>query len=318
MSQPPMPRMNLSGAVDLAALAAPPQGPGGPDGEPAPPGPAVPGALVEDVTTANFSAVLERSAQVPVVLVLTSSRSTVSGEAAATLEGLAREYEGRFQLARVDADADPQIAAALQVQAVPTVVALVGGQPVPLFQGAYPEPQVRQVLDEVLRLAAQNGVTGVIEDTGEPAESAEPTEPAEAPLPPLHAEALAAIERGDLAAAEQAYTQALAENPGDAEARAALLQVQLIARVDQEEPAEVLERAAGAPPQDVATQLAAADVEAATGRFAAAFDRLLAVVRATSGDDREQARARLVTLFEIAGPIPEVQASRRRLASALY
>lgn len=312
MSQP-MPRTNLSGAVDLSTLAGP-RG-GGPGDPQAPTGPAVPGAVVVDVTTEGFSAVLERSAQVPVVLVLTSPRSDVSGEALATLEALAAEYGGRFQLGRVDADAEPQIAAALQVQAVPTVVALVGAQPVPLYQGAYPEAQVRQVLDEVLRLAAQNGVTGVLEDTGE---EVVPEEPVEEPMPPLHAEALEAIERGDLAAAEKAYTQALAENPGDAEAQAALLQVQLIARVDSDEPAEVLARAADAPPQDVAAHLAAADVEAATGQFAAAFDRLLAVVRATAGEDREQARARLVTLFEIAGPVPEVQAARRQLASALY
>lgn len=307
MSQP-TPRINLTGAVDLSALAGPPAG------AETPAGPTVPGAIVVDATTADFQTVLERSTQVPVVLVLTSARSEVSGEAVTTLETLAREYQGRFQLARVDADSEPQIAAALQVQAVPTVLALVAGQPVPLYQGAYPEAQVRQVLDEVLRLAAQNHVTGVLDDAG----TAEPEAPAEPEIPPLHAEALAAIERGDLAAAERAYQQALAENPGDSEAQAALLQVQLIARVDQEEPDEVLGRAAAAPPQDVAAHLAAADVEAATGQFAAAFDRLLAVVRATSGEEREQARVRLVELFDIAGPVPEVQAARRQLASALY
>ncbi|TRW44165.1 tetratricopeptide repeat protein [Georgenia yuyongxinii] len=317
MSQP-MPRVNLQGAVDLSALAGPPAGPAVPgapggavaDGQP------VPGPLVTDVSEATFGQTVQLSTVVPVVLVLGSARSEASGQIQEVLEDLAREYSGRFQLARVDADANAQIAAALQVQALPTVVALVAGQPLPLFQGAYPEPQVRQVLDEVLRVAAQNGVAGVLEDTG--ADDTETEVPVEPPVPPLHAEAMDAIERGDLDAAEAAYTQALNENPRDDEAKAALLQVQLIRRISQDDPDEVLARAAAAGPADVAAQLAAADVEAATGRFAEAFDRLLAVVRATRGDDREQVRVRLVELFEVAGPVPEVQTARRQLASALY
>ncbi|MFH5824060.1 tetratricopeptide repeat protein [Georgenia sp. AZ-5] len=311
MSQP-TPSMNLHGAVDLSSLAGPPAGQAGPGGQGGNGG-SVPGALVADVSEATFGQTLQLSAQVPVVLLLGSSRSDASEQLAAVLESLAAAYGGRFQLARVDADANPQIAAALQVQAVPTVVALIGGQPLPLFQGAYPEAQVRQVLDEVLRVAAQNGVTGVLDAAEE-----EGAEPAELPVPPLHAEAMAAIERGDLDAAEEAYNKALAENPRDAEAHAALMQVQLIRRIEQEDPDEILARAATAGPADVDAHLAAADVEAATGRFAEAFARLLAVVRATSGDERDRARQRLVDLFEIAGPTEEVQKARRQLAMALY
>ncbi|WP_345042413.1 tetratricopeptide repeat protein [Georgenia daeguensis] len=317
MSQP-TPGMNLYGAVDLSALASPrppATGAGSPGGVPAQPGAGVPGEIVVRVTEATFGETVQRSTQVPVLVDLFSARSGASGQLSPVLENLAREYGGRFQLAQVDVDANPQIAAAFQVQSVPTVVAVIGGQPIPLFQGAYPEEQIRQVLDEVLRIAAQNGVTGVMVPTGEPQDE----EPAEPPLPPLHAEALEAIERGDLDAAEDAYTRALKENPGDGEARAALLQVQLIRRVDSDDPEEVLAAAAGAAPGDVTAQLAAADVEAATGRFADAFARLVAVVRATAGDDREQARLRLLELFEIAGPThPDVAPARRALASALY
>lgn len=318
MSQP-TPGMNLYGAVDLSALASPrPPAPGaaGPGGTPPEPGASVPGEIVVRVTEATFGDTVQRSTQVPVLVDLFSARSGASGQLSPVLEKLAREYGGRFQLAQVDVDANPQIAAAFQVQSVPTVVAVIGGQPIPLFQGAYPEEQIRQVLDEVLRIAAQNGVTGVLAPTGEPQAEEEPAEP---PLPPLHAEALDAIERGDLDAAEAAYTQALKENPGDSEARAALLQVQLIRRVDSDDPEEVLAAANTAGPGDVTAQLAAADVEAATGRFAAAFERLVAAVRATAGDEREQARLRLLELFEIAGPThPDVAPARRALASALY
>lgn len=312
MSQP-MPGMNLHGAVDLSSLATPPAGAAGqrPGGAPGAP---VAGAVVIEVTEETFGEAVQRSTQVPVIMVLWAGWAAPSQELLPVLEKLAAEYGGRFQLAEVDVDANPQVAAAFQAKSVPSVVAVIGGQPVPLFQGAYPEDQLRPVLDEVLRLAAQNGVTGVLEVV----DGEVPEVPQEPELPPLYAEAMAAIERGDLAAAEAAYTQALAENPRDDEARAALLQVQLIRRVDHDDPEELLARADAAP-DDVPAQLAAADVEAATGRFAAAFDRLLAVVRSTAGDEREQARLRLIDLFEIAGPtVPEVQDARRKLASALY
>ncbi|MFC7406285.1 tetratricopeptide repeat protein [Georgenia alba] len=317
MSQPTS-GMNLHGAVDLSALAQQPgsNGPAAPAGGGT--GGAVPGELVVSVTEETFGEVVQRSTTVPVLVNLTSARSGASGQLTPVLEKLAREYGGKFQLANVDADTSPQIAGAFQVQSVPTVVALIGGRPAPLFQGAYPEEQLRQVLDEVLRLAAQAGVTGVLQPSGEDQDGPD-EEPAEPPLPPLHAEALAAIERGDLDGAEDAYRRALKENPGDDDAHAALLQVQLIRRVEGRDPEEVLAAASDAPASDVDAHLAAADVEATTGQFGAAFERLLAAVRATAGDERERVRVRIVELFEIAGQNhPDVGPARRNLASALY
>lgn len=302
MSQPP------TGIPDLSALAQPQQPAAGA-------GPGIPGELIVSVTEATFGEVVQRSQQVPVLVNLTSARSAASGQLTPVLEKLAREYGGRFQLATVDADGNGQIAAAFQVQALPTVVALIGGRPAPLFQGAYPEEQVRQVIDEVLRLAQQSGVTGTIQVAAEQEEQ----EPEEKPLPPLHAEALAAIERGDLPAAEEAYTRALKENPGDGEAKAALAQVQLLQRAEQHDAEAVLAAAAEAPAGDLDAQFAAADVEAVAGRFSEAFARLLRVIRATAGEERDAARTRLVELFDIAGPEhPDVAPARRQLASALY
>lgn len=313
MTQPST-NLNLRGAVDLSGLAKPaaPRGGGSPNGA----GGSVPGPFVVDVTEATFADAVRLSAQVPVVVDLWADWCQPCKQLSPVLEKLAREYGGRFQLAKVDVDANQQIAAAFQVQSIPSVVALVGGQPVPLFQGAYPEAQVRQVLDELLRVAAENGVAGVL--TGDGDDQEDEPEP-EAPLPPLHAQALAAIERGDLDAAADAYRKALKENPGDDEARAALAQVELLARTQDTDAAGVLAAADAAGPTDVDAQLAAADVEMAAGRASAAFDRLIAVVRATAGADRERVRLRLLDLFAVAGATsPEVNAARRQLASALY
>ena len=311
MSQP---SINLHGAVDLSSLArpatAPPTGaaPGGAPGDPAE-GAQIAAPVIDDVTEETFGRTVELSSQVPVIVELWAQPKGPAPELAA----LATQYGGRFQLARVDAQAQPQIAAAFQVQSAPTVVAVIGGQPVPLYQGSYPQEQLRQVLDEVLRMAAQQGVTGVV--VGEAAEPAEPVEP---PLPPLHAEALEAIEREDYDAAADAYRRALAANPADAEASAALAQVELIQRTVVTGGQAVAD-AEGAPPTDVDAHLAAADAEVAAGEHEAAFERLLAVVRATAGDERETVRQRMVAYFEIVGSAdPAVATARRSLANALY
>jgi len=289
--------LNVHGAVDLATLARP---------APAPTASAVPGGVV-DATDADFQQLIQRSLTVPVVVDLWASWCQPCKTLGPILEKLAAEYGGRFLLAKVDVDANPQVAAAFQVQSIPSVGALLGGQGVPLFQGAYPEAQVRKIIDQLLAVAAQNGVTGTVAAGAPPA-------PAEPELPPLHAAGLAAIEAGDYAAAEASYRQALKENPGDRDAKAALAQVQLLSRLE----GVGLDAAiAGAREDDIDSQLLAADAELASGLLQAAFDRLIAVVRA-GGPGREPARARLVDYFEILGGGPEVARARRDLASALY
>nr|WP_318987630.1 thioredoxin domain-containing protein [Cellulomonas iranensis] len=154
-SQQPRPRLDARGAVDLSALARPATPPpGSPGGLP------VPTAYVRDVDEAAFPEVVQSSTQHPVVVVLWAAWSEVSQQVAAELSTLAAEDGGRWLLARIDAEANPQVAAAFQAQSVPTVVAVLGGQPVPLFQGAHPREQVRGVLDQLLAAAEANGITG--------------------------------------------------------------------------------------------------------------------------------------------------------------
>jgi len=309
MSQP---SINLHGAVDLSGLGAPPP--------PAPGAGAGASGAVVDITMQNFQEIVERSAQVPVIMDLASPRSPASGELSATLQTLAQEYGGAFLLAKVDVDANPQIAQAFQVQAAPTVAAVIKGQPLPLFQGAQPAEQIRAVLDEVLKVAAENGVTGRVEGAEEQAEDQEGAEEsAPEPLPPHIQAAYEAIENDDLDGAAAAFEEALNENPSDAEAKAGLAQVDLGRRLADVDPEQVMAAAGQAEPGDVQAHLAAADVEAASGRFEQAFSRLISVVRATAGPDRETARQRLVELFLIVPEdSPELLKARRELAVALY
>ncbi|WNB84940.1 tetratricopeptide repeat protein [Cellulomonas sp. ATA003] len=315
MSQPTQPsRLDVRGAVDLSALARPAAPPAGEAG-----GPPAPGPYTVDVTEATFGEVVQSSTQYPVVVLLWSARSPQSIDLARDLGALAEQAAGAFGLARVDVDSNRQVAAAFQVQNVPSVVAVLAGQPVPLFEGAYPAEQIAAVLDQLLAAAAANGVTGrAPRGGGEPEEATQAAEPEEPPLPPLHQEAYDAIERGDLATAVDAYTRALRENPRDTMARAGLAQVGLLQRT-QDVDLQTARDAAARRPDDVDAQLLVADLDLLGGKVEDSFARIVDLVRRTVGDDRERARVRLVDLFEVVGAEdPRVAPARRALASALY
>ena len=273
---------------------------------------AAPGPLVVDVDAQNLREVAETSTRVPVVVVLHASRSQASADLAGQLQTLAQEYAGRFQLARVDVDAAPEVAQALQVAAVPTVVALIAGQPVPLFQGAIPADQLRELLDQLLELAARNGVTGSLAPQ---AADAEPVEPEETEVERAAREAL---ERGDYAAAEKAYDHAIAQSPADADLKVARAQIRMLGRMDGKDPRALL-AAADAPGAGVEDQLAGADAALALGDVNVALGRALEAVRSHSGEERETARLRLLELFDIIGSsAPEVTRARRQLATLLF
>ncbi|MFI2105529.1 tetratricopeptide repeat protein [Isoptericola sp. NPDC019693] len=312
----PDPSFSTRGAVDLSALNRP-QSP--PPGEPG--GAPSAGGYVLDVTDANFQQVVQDSTTYPVVMLLWIPTDKANADLGELLGRLAEEYAGRFLLGRLDAQAYPQVAAAFQVQGVPTVVAVLQGQPLPLFQGAAPEEQVRGVLDQVLAAAEQNGVTGRAPAQGgegeEPGDAVD-QEPAEEPLPPLHQEAYDAIERDDLDTAVAAYEKAIKQDPKDALAVAGLAQVRLLQRTRGVD-LQAARTAAAEAPQDVEAQLGVADMDMLGGKVEDAFARLLELLPGADADAKETLRVRLVEYFEIVGPTdPRVVKARQRLAISLY
>jgi putative thioredoxin len=315
MSDPTsQPSFAVRGAVDLSALQRP-QSP--PPGEPG--GAPAAGGYVLELTEQNFQQVVQDSARYPVVVLLWIPTDQANAELGTLLGRLAEEYAGRFLLARVDAQASPQIAAAFRVEGVPTVVAVLQGQPLPLFAGAAPEDQVRAVLDQVLAAAEQNGVTGRAPAQGAEGEPvAAPAEEAEPPLPPLHQEAYDAIERGDYETAVAAYEKALRQDPKDAMASAGLAQVRLLLRT-REVDLQAVRTAAAEAPADVDAQLAVADADMLGGKVTDAFDRLLELLPGADADAKERVRVRLVEYFELVGVSdPRVAKARQRLAISLY
>jgi putative thioredoxin len=298
------------GAVDLGALASARQN----QQKAAAAVAHAPAGVVIDVTVETFQAqVIDRSQTVPVVIDLWAEWCGPCKQLSPILEKLAAEDGGRWVLAKVDVDAEQQIAAAFQVQSIPSIFAVVAGQPVPLFQGALPEPQVRQVLDELLRVAAEQGVTGSLADAGpDDRPNAEPTaeDAAEPPLDPRFEAAVEAFDAGDWDAAEQAYRTVLATEPADQDAIAGIALVGLYRRTDG--------RAEPASTDTDDDALLAADFAALSMDWPRAFDVVIGVVRRTSGDEREAARLRAVDYFIIAGDDPAVPKARGALANALF
>jgi len=308
----------MRGAVDLSSLRNRPAAPAAPAaaagaGAAEASGASIP--LVFDATDATFGDVLELSRTVPVVVDLWAEWCGPCKQLSPVLEKVVTELAGRVVLAKVDVDANPQLAQGFRAQSIPMVVALVAGQPVPLFTGAVPEQQVREVFAQLLQLAAQHGVTGTV-PVGEGTPNAE--EAAEAPLPPLHAEAFAAIEEGDYPAAISAYERALAENPRDTEAAAGLGQVRLLNRV-QGADLQQARAAAAAHPTDLDAQFLVADLDVAGGHVDDAFGRLLDLFAALPSEERAPVRERLLELFGLVGDDDaRVIRARGRLASLLF
>ena len=279
------------GAIDLSARASAPAT----EESTAPAGEGLHIPLITSTDEAGFQDVMSTSQAVPVILVMWSSRSLESKPTLAMLEEVTREHAGAFQLVEVDIDKAPQIAQAFQIQAVPTVVALVGGRPVPLFQGSAGKEQVVPVVSQILEAAAQMGITARI------AVAAEDTA---APIPPEHEAPLAAEEEGRLDEAIALWERVVELNPRDEDAKSHLSRVRFAARAYGD--------------HDASDPAARADTLFAAGDAQAAFDVLLELLAATTdAEERDALRLRLLDLFRVAGSSPEVSTARTRLAMLL-
>ena len=293
----------MAGAVDLSGLKQRAQQKTSAAGPEGPATSATPGTT--EVTEANFEQeVLLRSDEVPVVVLLWSPRSDACVELLETLSGLAAEDDGKWSLATVNVDVTPRVAQIFGVEAVPTVVALAAGQPLSSFQGLQPPDQLRRWVESLLSATAGKlrGSSG--SEEGETVD-------------PELAQAREQLESGEFDAAKKSYQAVLEANPSSLEAKAAIRQLDFLTRATAQRPDAVA--VADAAPGDVDAAFAAADVQILNHEVSAAFDRLIALVRSTSGDARNRVRTRLIELFELFDPAdPEVVTGRRNLANALY
>ncbi|HET6626498.1 MAG TPA: tetratricopeptide repeat protein [Nocardioidaceae bacterium] len=313
MSTPPFSR---PGAVDLSALKRPAGAPPGaaPSGAPGA-GTAGTGSYSVELNEQNFQAEMQQATNAPVVLVFYSAQMPASVTLAADLDTLADEFEGRFLLGKLDVDASPGIAQALQIPSVPLVALAMGGQLAPLLQDAPPLEELRPLLTQVLQAAAAQGVTGRVAPRGAaPVEA----EDGEEQVDPRYAPAQDALAEGDIDRAVAEYQKLVEANPADTEAAGGLAMAKVLQRTADVDPAAV-RTAAAEKPEDIDAQTMAADLDLLGGHVDDAFDRLIDLVRRTSGDDRDRARGHLLELFAAVGnDDPRVLKGRQNLANALF
>jgi len=299
MSLPPLPK-NFASAVDLSSL-----------GKPAPEAVATPGITVNQENL--IAEILPASNQKVVILICWSPRSE---QAISLLEVMGKYHqadllengEPAWILGTVNVDAEVQVAQALQIQSVPIAIAIIQEQMVPLFEAVPTPEQIRLVIDKVIGLAAERGVGQALAKS----------EVMEAPMEPEEIAAMEALEKSDLLGAKVEYEKWLARKPGDALAKLGLAQTELIIRVKDLDPTEVM-TLAGSNPNEITIQLKAADVEIASGLNQEAFARLIKLIKASEGDEKKVAREHLLQLFSLVDPAdPDLIAARKELASALY
>ena len=300
----PDPGPGFAGAVDLSSLVNKAQA----SSQPAP---AQAGAWVRDIQESEMGQIVELSNTVPVILEIYGQGVTPQ------LGGLIEKYGGKLLLATLDIDKAPQLVQALQIQGVPTVLAIIQGRPAPLFQGQAPEHEIAPVFDEVLKVAAQQGVTGVLPAPEEPEGEPDGT-PEEPPLSPELQRAEDALMANDLDGAEAAYQDILKTKPADADAKAGLARVGLLQRIANANPDQVRQQAAQSP-DNIDAALMVADLDVSGGHLEDAFSRLLGLYISASPEDKERLRERLLEFFEMAGPAhPAVVPARAKLTSLMF
>lgn len=260
-------------------------------------------------TDSNFTEVIQLSNQVAVVVELWSERA--GSALTPVLDSVVREFQGRLVLVRVDVDANPQLAQAFQVEALPAVIAVLGGRPAPVFVGVLDEDQVREALTSILDAAARMGITGAVDGLPAPSDNVDFSveDPAEQELSPVQQAAFDALEAGDFAAAVEVYEKALVANPRDDDSIAGLANVRLMLRL-QDDPATLV---------GVEAKLAQADHLFADQLIEPALTGLLDAWGEATVEQRETIRARLLEFFTLLGAdSPFVGPARARLASLLY
>jgi len=293
MTIPPLPQ-NMGRAFDLSSLTKPKVS----ESE---------SSKVPEATAENLMAeYVTRSKEKPVVLLAYSPRSKASMELRDLMAQMSSADNQSWIFAAINADNQPQLVQALQIQSVPFGIAFIDEQPLALFDKAYPEEQIRLVIGKLFEVAKERGLNVVVPEIKE------------IPMEPEEAAALSALESGDYSGAAMAYRNWLQRKPDEAMAKIGLAQCELMIRIEGLNP-ELTIKDANSNLSSLDKQLMAADIEIAQGLAKSAFERLITFVRNAAGDEKKRAKEHLLLLFQLVEPSdPDLIRARNELASALF
>ena len=266
-------------------------------------------AFVVEVNQANLKPIIELSSIVAVVVSFYSQANEESLTLNSKLEKLANASEGKWLLAKIDLDANPEIASAFGVNLPATIAVILEGEPKPLFQGDQPESALVDFLGKLVEVAASQGLNGTLEVDGAETKEVEPQ------LSESEIAALDAIDKGDFGAAVNIYEEELKQNPGNEELAARLAQVKLVERTYNAD----LEKELSVEPTSVAIAMRKADFHLAVGQSEEAFELLLAWFDKADGEERKALSSLFLELFNVVGKShPAVVEARKLLAAKMF
>ena len=261
-------------------------------------------ALVIQVDSNSIRDYLAISDSLPVLVLFVQENDPASQSLLTTVKTLTEKAAGKILTLVVDPVASPELAQAFELKQVPTLLGMLKGQPAPLFSGDQSAEQVQLIIDRVLEVGKENGLTGTVK-VAEPAPE----------LSITHQQAFAAIEENNYPLAQTLYEKALVENPNDQLAEAGLAQIKLLIRLEGKD-LQALAKGSGEALNEVLDRV---DALIATGFAQEGFEQLLALFEKTSKDQREPIRLRFVELFLVVGvDDPAVVAARKNLSLLLF
>jgi putative thioredoxin len=258
-------------------------------------------ALTIEVDEESIRDYLALSDQLP-LLVLFVGSDPASNALKQSIEALTNNLAGELLTLVIDGEKYQSLANAFEVTQLPTVYGLLKGQPAPLFAGNQPAEQIQLVIDRVIEVAKENGLTGKVSVKEQPQEPE---------LTEVQRLAFDLIEKQDYQGAKAMYERALLENPADSLSEEGLAQVKLLIRLEGKD-------LASATNQNT-SPLERADALIATGQAQLGFQVLLELFEKSDKEDREELRLRLVELFLVVGAVePSVVEARRKLSLLLF
>ena len=280
---------------------------------------------MSDVTTQNFAhEVIETSRQVPVLVDFWAPWCGPCRTLGPMLEKLEAEYAGKWKLAKVNSDENPELSAHFNVRSIPHVVAFVDGKPVDQFVGVLPEAQLRAFLDRVIpqpaEVAYREGLAA--SQAGETAHAREAFQNALAYDPGMDAARFALVEllldTGDVRAAQNEFALLSPKAPQDDRYPALHTRLQAAEHADALPDADALRQRIAASPDDLQARLDLAQHYIARQEYEAALEQLLAIVERDRAFHDDVARKTMVTVFDMMRDAPQaVSHWRRQLAAKL-
>jgi putative thioredoxin len=288
--------------------------------------PPKPAAIMSiDTTIQSFQAdVIDASMQMPVLVDFWAPWCGPCKTLGPMLEKLEYDYGGRFKLVKIDSDKEQQLSQHFKIRSIPTVFAFVGGQPVDQFQGALPEPKLREFIDRLMPNPSdveldQAGAAldrGDQEAAADHARKAIELDPANDSARLLYGQLLLA---GGEPAGAQGQLDALSAQ-AKADPQVAELMAQVAAAVEAARPPvphELLARVS-ANEGDLQARLDLAEYYIGYKQWAEAFEQLVEIVRRDRAFQDDVGRKRMVAVFDLASAQPQVVSEwRRRLGAAL-